>query len=305
VYDARELRGAAVYQRSWGERYKLDVSGGVGAYHRGYEAPAESALEESRRAWLRDTYLPRSEDATFLTASVRAWEGRFEVLRDVDSYALSEDFQVGHSLGATLRYAPPLLASAAHFAEVGLTARYRLRLGESLSTLSAAASVRRALDAGRWTNRRWAVEAQQVSPRVLGGRFVARGLLDVNIDDLSERVLLLGGANGLRGTLPEAYSGRRMALLNLEYRGAPLILHTVHLGGVLFFDTGSAFLRGPRFVHTVGVGLRLLFPQFNTFPFSFDFGYVLNDARPPVGGRFSFSGGQVTDYRPGFLDAPL
>jgi len=305
VYDARELYGSAVYQRSWGIRYKLDVSMGLGAYHRRYGAPAEAALDESRRAWLRDTHLPRSEDATYLSAYMRAWETRYEVLRDVDSYALSEDFQVGHSVGVTLRYAPRLLPTASHFAELGVTARYRLRLGDSLTTLAAAAAVRRALDEGRWTNRRWAVEVQQVSPRVLGGRFVARALLDVNIDDLDERVLLLGGGNGLRGAWPEAYSGHRMALFNLEYRTPPLILHTVHLGGVLFLDSGSAFEQRPRFVHSVGVGLRLLFPQFNTFPFRFDFGYVLNDDQPPVGGRLSFSGGQVTEFRPDFLDSPL
>jgi hypothetical protein len=239
---------------------------------------------------------------------VRFWETRYEVMRDVDSYALSEDFQVGPYLTATARYAPALLATAGHFAEVGLTARYRVRLGDALSSLATAASVRRILGgqgAGTWVNRRWAAEFQQVSPKVLGGRFVVRGLLDVNIDDLNERVLLLGGGNGLRGARPEAYSGKRTALLYVEYRTRPLILYTVHLGGVLFYDAGSAFEEGPRFVHSVGVGLRLLFPQFNTFPFRLDFGYVLNDERPEFGGRFSFSGGQVTEFRPGFLDAPL
>lgn len=307
IYDAREFSGSALYLRSWGERYKLDAGGGVGAYHRRYGAPASSGLDEAQSAWLRDTLLPRSEDATYVLGYARFWETRYEVMRDVDSYALSEDFQVGPYLVATARYAPALLASAGNFAEVGLTARYRVRLGDSLSSLAAAASVRRVLGgegAGTWVNRRWATEFQQVSPKVLGGRFVVRGLLDVNIDDLNERVLLLGGGNGLRGARPEAYSGKRMALLNVEYRTRPLILYTVHLGGVLFYDTGSAFEESPRFVHSVGVGLRLLFPQFNTIPFRFDFGYVLNDERPEVGGRFSFSGGQVTEFRPGFLDAP-
>lgn len=308
IYDAREFSGSTLYLRSWGERYKLDAGGGVGVYHRRYGAPASSELDEARRTWLRDTFLPRGEDATYVLGYARFWETRYEVMRDVDSYALSEDFQVGPYLVATARYAPALLASAGNFAEVGLTARYRARLGDSLSSLAAAASVRRILGgegAGTWVNRRWAAEFQQVSPKVLGGRFVVRGLLDVNIDDLNERVLLLGGGNGLRGARPEAYSGKRTALLNVEYRTRPLILYTVHLGGVLFYDTGSAFDESPRFVHSVGVGLRLLFPQFNTFPFRFDFGYVLNDERPEFGGRFSFSGGQVTEFRPGFLDAPL
>jgi hypothetical protein len=308
VYDAREFSGSALYLRSWGSRYKLDAGAGVGAYHRRYGAPASLGLDEARRAWLRDTHLPRSEDATYVLAYARFWETRYEVMRDVDSYALSEDFQVGHYLTATARYAPALLASAGNFAEVGLTARYRVRLGDALSSLAAAASVRRILGGegrGTWINRRWAAELQQVSPKVLGGRFAVRGLLDVNIDDLNERVLLLGGGNGLRGARPEAYSGKRLALLNVEYRTPPLVLYTVHLGGVLFYDAGSAFERGPGFVHSVGVGVRLFFPQFNNSPFRFDFGYVLNDDRPEFGGRFSFSGGQVTDLRPGFLDAPL
>ena len=79
----------------------------------------------------------------------------------------------------------------------------------------------------------------------------------------------------------------------------------MHLGGVLFYDAGSAFDQSPSFVHTVGVGVRLLFPQFNTFPFRLDFGYVINDVRPELAGRFSFSGGQVTAFRPSFLDAPI
>ena len=308
IYDTRELLGSAQYLRSWGVDSKVDVGGGVGAYHRAYAAPEEADLDEARRAWLRENHLPRSEDVAYVTTWVRAWKPRYEVMRDVDTYALSEDFQLGHSLTATVRYAPPVLASGAHFAELGVAARYRLRVGEALTTLAGAASLRRVLGGvgqGRWTNRRWAVELQQFSPRVLGGRFLVRGLLDVNIDDVNERVLLLGGGNGLRGALPEAYTGRRMVLVNAEYRTPPFIFHTVHLGGVLFFDTGSAFDERPRFVHSVGLGLRLLFPQFNISPFRFDFGYVLNDTRPPVGGWGSFSSGQVTEYRPGFLDAPL
>ena len=307
-YDARELSGSALYLRSWGLGSKLDLGGGVGAYHRRYGAPADADLDEARRAWLRDTLLPRSEDATYVLGYARLWNTRYEVMRDVDSYALSEDFQVGHYLTATARYAPGLLGVGARFAEVGVTARYRVRQGDALSSVAAAASIRRWLGGearGAWANRRWAVEAQQVSPKVLGGRFVARALVDVDIDDLNERVLLLGGGNGLRGAMPEAYSGRRLALLNVEYRTPPLVLYTVHLGGVLFYDVGSAFDTRPDLVHTVGLGVRLFFPQFNTYPFRLDFGYVLNDTRPPVGGRFSFSGGQVTAFRPGFLDSPL
>jgi hypothetical protein len=306
IYDTRDVSGGASYTRSYGERYKANVTGGVAAYHRGYDAPAEAPLDEAQRAWLRERHLPRSEDAVYASLSLSAYEARYEVLRNVDTYALSEDYQSGHSVLASLRYAPPAFPSAAHYAELGVAARYRWVWGDALTTLAAAGAIRRALDeGGGWTNRHWAAEVQQVSPRVLGGRFMVRGLLDVNIDDLFNRVNLLGGANGLRGARQDAHSGKRLLLVNVEYRTAPVVFHTLHVGGVLFYDAGSAFDRRPKVAHSVGAGIRFLFPQFNIYPFRVDFGYVLNDTLPPVGQRFTLSGGQITEYRPSILDSPL
>ncbi|RJS26111.1 hypothetical protein DRW03_06545 [Corallococcus sp. H22C18031201] len=306
VYNAREVAGGVTYTRSFGQRYKWNVGMGAGAYHDAYAAPVASMLTDAQEAWFRSNYLPRAEDAAYASLSLSAYEARYEVFHDLDSYALSEDVQLGHSIGASLRYAPPVLSSSAHYAQGAVTARYRVRwAGDALTAVSVAASIRRQLgeNAG-WTDRRWATEFVQASPQFFGGRIVGRGVLDVNIDDLSDRISLLGGGNGLRGALVDAYSGKRLLLFNLEYRSPPLVIKTVHLGGVLFLDSGSAFNRRPSMVTSVGVGLRLLFPQFNVNPFRIDFGYVLNGDRPPVSGRFSFSAGQVTDYRPSFLDSP-
>lgn len=306
IYETRELSGNASYTRSYGEYYKKNVTGGVTAYHRDYEAPPEAPLDDAQREWLKANYLPLSEDAVYASLSLSAYEARYEVMRDVDSYSLSEDYQIGHSVLATVRYAPPVFSSAAHYAELGLAVRYRWLWSDALTTVSAGGAIRRTLGEGAgWTNRHWAAEVHQVSPKVLGGRFVVRGLLEVNIDDLFDKVTLLGGANGLRGARQDAYSGHRVLLVNAEYRTAPVVFHTLHVGGVLFYDTGSAFDRTPDMVHSVGVGFRFLFPQFNVAPFRLDFGYVLNDTRPPVGQRFTFSGGQITEYRPDVLDSPL
>ena len=306
IYETREVSAGANYTRSYGESSKKNVTGGVTAYHRGYEAPPEAPLDEAQREWLRANHLPRSEEAVYASLSLSAFDARYEVMRDVNAYALSEDFQMGHSVLTTVRYAPPVFASVAHYAELGVAARYRWRWGDALTTVAAGGSIRRALREGEgWTNRRWAAEWHQVSPKVLGGRFVVRGLLDVNLDDLFDRVSLLGGANGLRGAGQDAYAGKRLLLVNLEYRTAPWVFHTLHLGGVLFYDTGSAFERRPNLVHSVGVGIRFLFPQFTVHVFRLDFGYVINDDRPSVGQRFTFSGGQVSEYRPDILETPL
>jgi len=309
AYDTRELDARVVHLSSRGERFKTDLSTGVGGYHGRYRPPADAALTPAQADFLRARHLPRSEDALYLTGTVRFWEARYATLEGVDTYALSEDFQLGHSALLSARYAPPVLGSGAfatHYAEVGTSLRYRLLRADALSSLTVAAALRRSFrEAEGWTNRRWAVEAWQASPRVLGGRFVGRALLDVNVDDLEQRVSLLGGGNGLRGALVDAYAGQRVLLTNVEYRTAPLVVRTVHAGGVLFWDAGSAFERGPHFVHSVGVGLRLLFPQFNIAPFRFDVGYVLNDARPGWGGRIQGGAEQITEFRPAFLESPL
>ena len=309
TYDTRELDARVLHVASFGVRFKTDLSAGVGGYYGRYRPPVDAGLSPGQEVYLRERYLPRSEDALFLTASVRAYEARYATLYDVDTYALSEEFQLGHSALVSARYAPPVLGSGpfdTHFAEAGTALRYRLLWGDALSSLTLAAAVRRSLREGEgWTNRRWALEAWQASPRVLGGRFVGRALLDVNVDDLEQRISLLGGGNGLRGALVDAYAGRRVLLTNVEYRTAPLVVRTVHAGAVLFWDSGSAFDRAPHVVHSVGVGLRLLFPQFNITPFRFDLGYVLNDARPPFTGRIQGGAEQITELRPGFLDSPL
>nr|WP_228530660.1 MULTISPECIES: BamA/TamA family outer membrane protein [Myxococcaceae] len=316
AYDTREVEARVLHVSSYGERLKTDVGAGVGGYYGRYLPPPDAGLDGPRADYFRVHYLPRSEDAVYLTGSVRSYEARYVTLRDVDTYALSEDFQLGHSALVTARYAPPVLGggpTATHYVELGASLRYRVQVGDGLSSLTVAGAVRRSFREGQpepggdagWTNGRWAVEAWQASPKVLGGRFVARALLDVNVDDLQQRVSLLGGGNGLRGALVDAYAGRRVALLNLEYRTRPVVVRTVHAGGVLFWDAGSAFDTTPAPVHSVGVGLRLLFPQFNIAPFRFDLGYVLNGARPPFTGRIQGGAEQITEIRPSFLDAPL
>ena len=91
---------------------------------------------------------------------------------------------------------------------------------------------------------------------------------------------MLGGDSGLRGYPTGAFSvvgGNRMRA-NLEWRTRPLVFESVHLGAVVFYDAGSVYgvLREAVFHHSVGAGLRLLFPQFNHAPFRADFGVPLD-----------------------------
>lgn len=311
VYDARSFAGVARYTRSLGLRYKTDFSADLGGYSRRYGAPAESALDDEQSAWFTSRYLPRSEDAVYVQATARAYEARYQVLHDMQTFALSEDYQLGYSGVVSARWADPIFFSPVRFVELGVAASYRWLVGDDLLTVASAAAARHVPGAtgsgveGPWVNRRYAMEVHNLSPILGVGRVMFRALADLKFDDLDHRPVLLGGGNGLRGTVAEQLSGNHMLLFNLEYRTRPWELKTLHVGLVAFADAGSAFVTRPSLVYTVGVGLRALFPQFDVDPMRIDFGWVINAPGPDWPSRFSASFGQVEDYRPDFLKTPL
>jgi len=107
-------------------------------------------------------------------------------------------------------------------------------------------------------------------------RFVARGVLEARKNDTANTYVTLGANNGLRGYTSQAIAGvgQSRVLGNFEVRTLPLEWQAVHVGLVAFYDVGSVFgnVRDLHMNHAVGLGLRVLFPQFNRYPFSFDGG---------------------------------
>jgi hypothetical protein len=300
VYDVREFAGEAVGTRSFGRELKVDVSAAVGGYSRQYKP---SLVTDEKAAWLNANYLPRSENATYVSAYVRAFPSNFRVLHNIDTFELSEDFQLGWVAQGGARWAFPLPFAPSNFVELGASLRYRFYAADDLFTVTVAGAVRLrpGLDPA---NERVAAEVSNYSPQFWGGRLVARLLVDFKANDLDNRQLLLGGSSGLRGAFPDQFTGRNMVLGNVEYRARPIELWTNWLGMVLFYDVGSAFNVRPSLTHTFGIGFRLLLPQLNREVLRVDFGFVFGGAIPGAD-RISASWGQVTDLRPDFLDQPL
>ncbi len=300
VYDVREFASEATGTRSFGRQLKVDVSASLGGYSRQYK-PALVTGEQAD--WLNANYLPRSENVTYLSAYVRAFPSDFRVLRNIDTFELSEDFQLGWVAQGGARWAFPLPFAPSNFVELGASLRYRFYRADDLFTVTVAGALR--VRPGLETaNRRLAAEVSNYSPEFFGGRLVSRVLVDLKANDLDNRQLLLGGSTGLRGAFPEQFTGSNMILGNFEYRARPIELWSNWLGVVLFYDVGSAFTATPSFTHTVGIGFRLLLPQLNREVLRVDFGFVVGGAIPGAD-RINASWGQVTDLRPDFLDQPL
>ena len=318
IYDSKEVQGEGSYTRSYGRRFKTDVSAGIGAYTHRYTAPLDLGLSDDQRAWLVSNYLPRSEDAVYLTAGAAFYQADYIVLRNIQTFALSEDYRLGPTLFFVLRYAEPGLGSSLRFLEGGTILRYRFYKGDDLFTATLSAGARFlplgsiADQTSALVNRRVAAEIVNYSPVVGPGRFALRGIVDIRAQDLNHRIMLLGGGNGLRGIPAESLVGTRSLLFNFEYRTKPIEFHTLHIGGVLFWDAGSVWdpanpsNSSPSLIHTVGIGFRGLLPQFDTATFRIDLGFVLNGPAPTSFlDRISTSFGQVFDYRPGFLGFPI
>lgn len=312
VYQDQTVDGVASYTRSFGRLFKTNVGPFVGAYTRRYASAPEIPLSDAQRAWLVATKLPRSEDAVYLGAALQLYRADFRIFRNLQTFALSEDVQLGHMIQFLLRWSPGF-GSTAGFLESGASFRYRLYAGGDLATLTLAARARlmpSTPETSSLVNRRFAAELVNYSPVIGIGRVAFRSLVDLLYQDLNHGFFLLGGGNGLRGASPEILTGTRRLLINLEYRTLPWEFHTLHAGLVVFYDAGSAFSDAAslknNFTHTIGIGLRTLFPQFDTQTFRIDFGYVIRG--PPASSfadQFSSSFGQVFDYRPAFLDQPL
>jgi len=309
VYDEQFGSASAEYIWSFGRTFKTNLVAQAAAYQLLASAPPEQQLTPEQQEWLSCNYFPRNQRVAYAGASVQSYEARYAVLRNVRTFALSEDFQLGHSGVAEVRWGP------LQFVEAGLSAQYRWLGGGDLLTVGVGAAARwqpgaaGCGDTGGWVNQRVAFEVSNVSPLLVVGRFAVRLMADLKWNDLTHRQVYLGGSNGLRGLLGEQLAGTQLLLWNAEFRTVPVNLFTLHAGLVLFWDAGAAFdstAEFPALVHTVGIGLRTLFPQFDKEPVRIDFGYVIAGANNPVPlRRISASFGQVDETRPNILSTPF
>jgi Omp85 superfamily domain len=303
VWDVREGSAEASLALRLGQSWKLDLQGTLGFFTRQFTAPKETGLTDDQAAWLVSNWLPRSEYATFLYVEGNLYPRQYEVLRNIDTFELSEDFLLGPLFKLAARWGLPRPLSSDHFLELGATARYRAHFGGNLLTVSAGGQVR--FQQGKEpVNEQLAVEFLNYSPPFWGGRFVTRFVAQWRWNDLDNGRSQLGGGNGLRGAAPEQYLGRHFFLSNIEYRTNAFELKTVFVGFVLFWDAGSAWDQKPVVTHTLGMGIRILLPQFNADTIRIDFGVVLGGP-PPSADRIAASYGQITDLRPAQLSEPL
>ncbi|MBK8482356.1 MAG: BamA/TamA family outer membrane protein [Proteobacteria bacterium] len=336
VYEQRRLVASTGVVRSFGRGLRQDLGWGLLAYRLAYSPPDGFPFDERTRRWFGAATLPRSESAAAFYLRYGTRPTRFVRQRNVRGFALTEDFALGPALGLELRAAQNLVDAAQAFGEGFADLRWRWQLSDQLLTLTLGATARlqgalapaddAAGDAplpatsprAAWVNQRMEAGVHHVAGRWGWGRLHSYASLVLRRDDLDRGVSRLGGAGDsvrapdgnppgsdhatLRGYPSSAYAGRNLLRLHSEYRTLPAALWTVHLGGVLFYDGGSAWgspspgrlAPAFRWHHSAGIGLRAVLPQFDRDTLRIDLGLPLErDAPGSAETWLSFSYGQA------------
>lgn len=276
LYGYQLISGSLQGTRSFGVVNKVNLSAGLRVDSSRYaltdDVPA--AVPQEERDAVARLILPRSEDAFGPYVNLTAFRADYARLKDIETLALSEDFQLGPSLVLEARYAAPVFGPTNHFGEISGRAAYRLLIGGDLLTVTASGALRvqpgvcpRDICAAATplVNEEITASVRNVSPRLGPLRLHVYGRLRARVHDLDRVQVTLGQDNGLRGFPSRDLAGSGLYQVNVELRTVALNLWTIHVGAVAFYDGGDAPARLDQVTwhHDAGVGLRILIPQFN------------------------------------------
>jgi hypothetical protein len=263
-YRARELYWITFVTRSYGLLSKADISWGLEAQQHRYASDASQSRYDPR---VTQEFLSKevehSDTRLGPFARLDVYRNKYVSLMDIETLGLQEDFPIGYRL---------LLKSyaASHYAQssrdilgtvTGLSYTFPLNNGLAIA---------------------WGVHSLEVTPNqnkndatIQGGvrvvtpfvgplRIVYDGGAFSRYRDYLHVRYALGGDSRLRGYPSRQFIGSNFVTSNLELRTRPLRLWTILLGLEGFYDAGDSFddWHNIRPKHSLGVGIRGLFPQF-------------------------------------------
>ncbi len=239
--------------------------------------------------------LPRSERSSTVFARYRMFTPRYRSYRDIKTYDLSEDVQLGPDVTAEVSASTRLLGSTTSHYNASARARWTVDWRRDGYVRASAGAAGR-LQGRDLLDNRVDASLRVVSPRIARlFRVVAQAAFSARIDEQSNRFLTLGGSNGLRGYPISWFLGQVRALANVELRSMPVALGFTRVGGLVFWDAGHAAtsVGALRFHHDVGLGLRALIPQLSPLIYRLDWALPLSGSASGLPGRITAGVSQV------------
>jgi hypothetical protein len=248
------------------------------------DAVAQAAFE-------RDV-MPRSERASSLFTGYSLLTPRFRSYRNINSYDLTEDRQLGPELSVEVGLARTIFGSEANFSYSVASASWTFDLaGDGILRLATGAQTR--LEDGELIDNLVSSSLTGATPALSGFRLAARASWARLYNETNNRFFTVGGDSGLRGYSINDFAGQIRLITNLEMRTPPIRILFTRAGAVLFWDMGHAAdcysgCPNPLNVHhDIGAGARLLIPQLQPVVFRFDWAFPLTGPRDALPGRFT------------------
>jgi hypothetical protein len=278
--------------RQWGAKYKQQVSAGYTVSSQKsslLDTPTFTNAEGSVAAQFEDDVFPRSEVISQPHVSWSLFQPRYATVRNVSTYELAEDINLGPTASATLAQGLSALGGDTNFT------RPTLGLGwifpwaaDGFIHPSASGTMRFQSSAPHgWSSIDNTATAQLrvASPTFEWFRVLAQAEVATQWHNTQNSFYAIGSDSGLRGyNVNEFRSARsdssRRATGQLEFRTVPVPWSVFRVGAVGFYEVGGVAESLQRMsLHSdVGFGVRLLIPQTSRELFRFDLALPLQDA---------------------------
>lgn len=273
-YRSEGMSESAGITRSFGWDNKFDITFGMGVSTSRYATVDDLSKFDPRAVADFMRFIPVGETRVGPAVTFQSYTTRFHAMHDFATLALEEDYRLGHNVFVKLYRANKEMGSTRDVAGSSGAAQYTVPLGDGIARGSVEGFAEQDMTPGQERIRDASVSAslKLVTPRIRFGRFV----LDTTITDRERNYLnatsYLGGSGRLRGYPTSYYFGKDFYVSNLEFRSRPVSLLTAQVGGVLFHDMGDAFtdFDSIHMKHSVGGGIRVLFPELDRAVFRLD-----------------------------------
>ena len=295
-YNRDRLYGGYELVRSFGRRFKYDLSLGFEADRGVYSTRDVSAYTPAQVQRFIATELPLSDQRIGPFVQLHAHRTDYRALLEVETLGLQEDFRRGHDLLLRMYSGIGALGSTRDLVGSQASLSYTQPLGDGfvrpvLSSTIESATLNR-------DDALFQAALRIVSPRLGFARLMIDGVFFDRYHNYLNRRYALGGDNRLRGYVPGAFTGANLIAVNTELRSTSLDILSAQVGAAAFYDVGDAsdHVDNFRLKQSVGLGLRVLFPEFDRIVMRVDWGFPLAptpDNPRPLPGGFFLSFGQA------------
>jgi hypothetical protein len=283
AYRTRRVNHSTSVTRSMGWAVKNDISFGAEYDHREYEVPDEDTWDPVTVRAFRSARVPSNDTRLSPFLQYSGYTTDFLRVLDFETLGLQEDFRLGHHFVLKLYPASRQLGSSRSLLGLFAAGQYTIPILDGLVRVSAQSETEaegdRLADASIQGN--WRV----ITPRLGFGRLLVDTMVLHRYRNFMNRSTYSGGNGRLRGFPSNYFVGDNLVANNIEYRSSAMEIMKLQVGGALFYDTGGVYDQQESFRlnHSVGFGMRALFPQLDRTVFRMDVGFPVTQNKLPPG----------------------